>query len=134
MARKGNKTTAAIAIVCALSLLDELADDLPEIANELSEARGWTLRASEEWALKLGAPSRAARLGAAPEIAIAPAEGSSATAAAEAGKISTSKRSSAEPRSAGPRYPGERKPDRPIRSIDEAPDTRSARPDRDRAL
>lgn len=54
--RKGNKTTAAIAIVCALSLIDELTDDRPEIASELKETRGWTLRASEEWALKLGAP------------------------------------------------------------------------------
>ncbi len=56
MARKGNKTTAAIAIVCAIALIDELTDERPEIANELKEARGWTLRASEEWALKLGAP------------------------------------------------------------------------------
>lgn len=56
MARKGNKTTAAIAIVCAVSLLDELTDAHEEIRSELAEARGWTLRASEEWKLRLGAP------------------------------------------------------------------------------
>jgi superfamily II DNA or RNA helicase len=53
---KGSKTTAAIAIVCALSLIDELAETHPEIAAELKEARGWTLQASEDWKLKLGAP------------------------------------------------------------------------------
>lgn len=56
MARKGNKTTAAVAIVCAISLIDELAESHPEIAAELKEARGWALRASEDWKLKLGAP------------------------------------------------------------------------------
>jgi hypothetical protein len=42
--------------VCALSLIDELAETHPEIAAELKEARGWTLQASEDWKLKLGAP------------------------------------------------------------------------------
>lgn len=53
---KGSKVTAAIAIVCAISLIDELSDTHPEITSELAEARGWALRASEEWKLKLGAP------------------------------------------------------------------------------